>query len=319
MNPSVSVIIPLFNKAQYIGAAIDSVLRQQAAGVEVLVIDDCSTDNSVDVVQAYQDPRIRLFRQERNQGVSEARNRGIAEARSDWIAFLDADDEWKDDFLESIFTLQTNFPGCDAYATSYELIDNATRLVSFPIQKSFPQGWSGILEDLCRVRRDSSLFCTNSIVIKRGTLVKIGGFPRQTSHGEDVFVWIKLSLYYSIAFLNQPKVKYRQGVQNQLTRTSSTVAEIDCLMNLWKSLVVPEKCIKSFQCFLAGNTIQTARDMIVRNHDGKFARKIINRIDPIIISDFPQIVWLYFWSFFPGLFVFFNNLKIKIKNLFILG
>jgi glycosyltransferase involved in cell wall biosynthesis len=95
----VSVIIPLFNKAPYVQRALDSVTAQTFTDFELIVVDDGSTDEGPRIVEAYNDPRIRLVKQE-NAGPGAARNRGIADARGEFIAFLDADDEWFPDYLE---------------------------------------------------------------------------------------------------------------------------------------------------------------------------------------------------------------------------
>ena len=106
---SVSVVIPLYNKAPHISRAINSVLGQTSPPEEIIVIDDGSTDGGGDIVKAYQDPRIRYIRQE-NQGVSAARNRGIELAKGELIAFLDADDAWKPKFLETISEMRSLYP-----------------------------------------------------------------------------------------------------------------------------------------------------------------------------------------------------------------
>src|SRR5262245_39908172 len=96
--PNVSVVIPSYNSAAYLPAAIDSVLAQTARDLEVIVVDDGSTDDTPDVVARY-GPPVRGIRQA-NAGVAAARNRGIAEARGRYIAFLDADDTWEPVKLE---------------------------------------------------------------------------------------------------------------------------------------------------------------------------------------------------------------------------
>jgi glycosyltransferase involved in cell wall biosynthesis len=97
---TISVIIPLYNRREEIGRAIASALCQTQAPHEIVVVDDCSSDDSVAVVAALDEPRIRLLRHERNRGASAARNTGIAAATGDWIALLDSDDEWEPEKLE---------------------------------------------------------------------------------------------------------------------------------------------------------------------------------------------------------------------------
>ena len=93
-SPIVSVIIPTYNRAEVIERALDSVLAQTYQDYEIIVIDDASTDQTCAVVEAYDDPRIRLIRSHANGGAGAARNAGIVQAQGEYIAFLDSDDEW---------------------------------------------------------------------------------------------------------------------------------------------------------------------------------------------------------------------------------
>lgn len=92
--PAVSVVLPTFNRADTLGRAIRSVLAQTYVDLELIVVDDASTDRTADVVAALRDPRLRLLRLPRNRGAAGARNAGIAEAQGEWLAFQDSDDEW---------------------------------------------------------------------------------------------------------------------------------------------------------------------------------------------------------------------------------
>lgn len=100
----ISVVIPLYNKEKQIANTLHSVLRQTFQNFEIVVVNDGSTDNSVQEVEKVNDIRIRIVHQN-NAGVSAARNKGIEEARYDIIAFLDADDEWKAEYLETQYYL----------------------------------------------------------------------------------------------------------------------------------------------------------------------------------------------------------------------
>ncbi|MCM0083341.1 glycosyltransferase family 2 protein [Geomonas sp. Red32] len=122
LTPEISVIIPLYNKERYVQRAVNSVLEQSLAPLEVVVVDDGSTDGSAEAVAALgPDQRLRLVSQ-RNQGVSAARNRGVAEARGRFVAFLDADDQWQPEFLETLQWLRELFPEGCFFATGFEVI-----------------------------------------------------------------------------------------------------------------------------------------------------------------------------------------------------
>ena len=105
MNADVSVVMPLYNAKDYLKYAVDSVLNQTLKNIEVVIVDDCSTDGSLDLCRELygNDPRVRLFRQDKNGGPGAARNRAIAEARGEYIAFIDSDDEMLPDNLRQMF------------------------------------------------------------------------------------------------------------------------------------------------------------------------------------------------------------------------
>src|SRR3990167_8128796 len=120
-TPRVSVVIPTYNYARYLPQAIDSVLGQTYPHIEVVVVDDGSTDESRDVLRAY-GSRIRWVQQER-QGVSAARNRGVRESRGDLVAFLDADDRWLPTKLERQVARWCNEPELGLVHAGEEIID----------------------------------------------------------------------------------------------------------------------------------------------------------------------------------------------------
>ena len=100
MEELVSVIMPNYNGAKYIKESIDSVLAQTYQNWELIIVDDCSTDNSLEVIAEYQDERIKVYKNEQNSGAAVSRNRALQEAKGKWIAFLDSDDLWLPEKLE---------------------------------------------------------------------------------------------------------------------------------------------------------------------------------------------------------------------------
>ena len=103
MNPDISIVVPLYNAEKYVGLCIDSIFRQTFQNFEVIMVDDCSTDRSLEVVHTYRDPRIRIVRQFKNSGESASRNLGLANARGKYVYFMDDDDALLPDCLETFF------------------------------------------------------------------------------------------------------------------------------------------------------------------------------------------------------------------------
>ncbi|MDP8208206.1 MAG: glycosyltransferase family A protein [Candidatus Electryonea clarkiae] len=141
---TISVVIPLYNKEQYIARAIQSVLSQTYNDFELIVVDDGSTDASAKVVEEFNDPRQRLIRQP-NAGECAARNRGIAESRTELIAFLDADDQWLPEHLIAIKCLSEKYPECGAFATAYDIVDPPYHRYTANFETIPKAPWVGII------------------------------------------------------------------------------------------------------------------------------------------------------------------------------
>lgn len=101
-KPLVSIMMPAYNAGKYIRRAIQSVLVQTYENWELIIVDDCSTDNTYEIVANYKDPRIRILRHEQNMGVGSSRNDALSASRGQWVAVLDADDEWLPQRLERL-------------------------------------------------------------------------------------------------------------------------------------------------------------------------------------------------------------------------
>jgi glycosyltransferase involved in cell wall biosynthesis len=209
---TVSVVIPLYNKAAYIHRALESVLAQAFADFELIVIDDGSTDGSADAVRRHTDPRIRLISQE-NAGVGAARNRGMAEAKSGWVAFLDADDEWLPGFLAKIVELIGEHPEAGLVGTAYRYSDapgpcpGAKALVS--------QGFcEGLLRNYFAVAPVGIPFCSSSACVRKQAFQAAGGFS-EVWGGEDPDLWLRLAVQYPMAYSPDVLAVYHRGMAEQ--------------------------------------------------------------------------------------------------------
>jgi glycosyltransferase involved in cell wall biosynthesis len=203
-KPTISIVMPLFNKEKEVERAIQSVLNQTVSDFELIVVNDGSTDGSPKVVQGIKDHRIRLINQT-NGGVSAARNRGIEEAQSELIAFLDADDEWMPDFLETVYRLRDKFPSCDVFATNY-LYRNVDGTLMHPIIRGLPaSNWEGIFENYFAVASKSDPpIWSSAVAITKKAITSVGGFPVGVTAGEDLLTWAKLALKYQIVYSTHP-------------------------------------------------------------------------------------------------------------------
>lgn len=204
----ISIVIPLYNKEKLIGDTIQTVLNQTFQDFEIVVINDGSSDNSVAEVEKINDSRIRLINQ-KNAGVSAARNRGIQEAKGKYIAFLDADDKWHRDYLESIDNLIKEFPECDIFSARYEFIDEFGHYSDSIIRGINPNCSNCKLDNYFHVASISHPpIWTSAVVISRYALLSVGGFPMGVTTGEDLLTWAKLAIKFKIAFCNKILATY---------------------------------------------------------------------------------------------------------------
>ena len=196
----ISVVIPLYNKESQIANTLRSVLRQTYKDFEIVVVDDGSTDHSVDEVKKVNDSRIRIISQE-NGGVSEARNRGIHEAKGEYIAFLDADDEWHQEYLSTQNQLINSYSECSVFATNYQYSDSKGRFIPAKIKQLPFTGSSGILSNYFTIAsRSTPPLWTSAIVVTKKAITSIVGFPNNIKSGEDLLTWARLACKYQIAY-----------------------------------------------------------------------------------------------------------------------
>lgn len=196
----ISVVIPLYNKEKQIACTLQSVFEQTFQNFEIVIVDDGSTDNSVEEVEKFDDSRIRLIHQT-NAGVSAARNRGIEEASGELIAFLDADDVWMPEYLATQYGLYQKYPECSVYACNYEFRDSEGKVTPTIIRKLPFEGEDGILSNYFEVASCSHPpICSISIMVKKMAIQAVGGFPLGIKSGEDLLTWARLAVSGAIVY-----------------------------------------------------------------------------------------------------------------------
>ncbi len=219
-----SVVIPLFNKARYVPAAVASALAQTLPAIEVLVIDDGSTDGGLQALGPWaRDPRLRLVAQS-NHGVSAARNLGIEMAQGDWVAFLDADDQWHPRFLEALSWAHRCCPRADLLATGFRRVTGAEAESGAPISDwSVPERLPGIevITDLRRRWMRRAPLCASSVAIRAARLRGMGRcFAEGESYGEDLDMWFRLADYAPVATVAGDYVTVRGDLCGALSRAA---------------------------------------------------------------------------------------------------
>lgn len=198
MTPYFSVVIPLYNKAQEITATLSSVLAQAFTDFEIIIINDGSTDDSLEIVQKINDERIRIFATE-NKGVSHARNFGIQRSRSKIIAFLDADDLWKPNHLKDLKSLFETYPNCGMYCKAYQK-EYYNQIVVEGRYNGIEKGFNGILDDYFKYSVLDSIACSSAIAIPKRILDTHGYFDESLKSGQDTDLWIRIALKERTAF-----------------------------------------------------------------------------------------------------------------------
>jgi len=194
----ISIIIPTFNRRDYITIALDSVLKQTYKDYEIIIIDDGSTDDTKKVLEPYQD-KIRYFYQE-NQGIPATRNRGIREAQGNYIAFLDSDDYWRPQKLEQQIACFRENPHYGMVAIRCSSISPDGRLR----EKNRPgkSGW--VLTDLFK----ANFIRTSSAMIKKECFDTVGMFDELLPECEEYDLWLRIAKKYPVGFINDPLAVY---------------------------------------------------------------------------------------------------------------
>lgn len=220
-----SIVIPLFNKENFISNTLQSVFNQSFTDYEIIIVDDCSTDNSLKIVVENSSDKVKIVRHEINKGLSATRNTGIKNATAKHIIFLDADDLWKPTYLEKINTLILKFPEANLFATNYaELYPNNIEIPPTTNLKNFEN--DGIIPTFFESNLSQPIYCYSSLCVEKRVFEKIGFFDERITFGEDIDFSIRANANFKLAYSRENLVTYLMFSENRMSKDTIQDKEI---------------------------------------------------------------------------------------------
>jgi glycosyltransferase involved in cell wall biosynthesis len=238
MNPLVSVIIPTYNSASYLPQALDSVFNQTFQDYEIIVVDDGSTDETEQVLVPYRE-LIKYIRKE-NRGPASARNVGIKHSKGDYIAFLDADDIWLPDKLQSQIGFMKKNPEIQVLFTDCAIFDHQG-LIMPSIKERYKVASCVTFEELLT----EHFVAMSSIIVKRSCLEEIGLFDETLIGAEDYNLYLRLARKFQFMYLDRVLVYHRKH-EKSLSKCleqmrHDELANLDKIANLFPEMNIPKR------------------------------------------------------------------------------
>ena len=212
----VSVIIPTYNRPELLTKSINSVISQTFGDFELIVIDDCSPDNTPNVLGRFSDERMKVIRNSSNMGIAAVRNIGVRGSKGEYIAFLDDDDEWLPDKLEKQLTVMEKGPGSTGCVYTGCMIIGADG--SDAVRTSVPVYRNRVLKELLL----ENFITTSTLLLRKSCFDRAGLFDERFPYGEDYDMWIRVAEDFEFDFSPEPLTKYRVH-QTTMTRNYTAV------------------------------------------------------------------------------------------------
>jgi glycosyltransferase involved in cell wall biosynthesis len=199
----ISVVIPTYNRSSLIGKSIESVFSQDYPNLEVIVVDDGSTDDTQQVIEVLKNPKLRYFRHEQNRGAPAARNTGLHQARGEYIAFLDSDDAWIPGKLSKQMEVMLRSDGDVALVYGgMRKIDDEGNTTGY----KKPRKRGNIYQSLLK---DNIIGSTSIPLLKTKVVKETGGFDEELRSRQDYDLWLRIAKLYKVDFVPEPLVLYR--------------------------------------------------------------------------------------------------------------
>lgn len=299
--PFFSVIIPLFNKENYVENALKSILNQTFSDFEIIIINDCSTDNSVTKIQSYLSEKVRLIVHEKNKGLSATRNTGIANAKSDYITYLDADDLWKPTFLETIYRLISSFPEAKIFGTNYEEVYGEKVLKPHNGSENLETNFEGVI-NFFKINLKQGIYNHGCVCFHKSVFEKVGYYDEKINFSEDLDFNVRANLHFKLAYSKSIEMQYSMQSENQITNSKISDKNLPDF-NKYLKWEIKNKDLKKYLDF---ERYILAKKLKMEGSKEK-SKKIMQQIDPKNLNQKQKIL-----LFFPSLIVRII-LKLKIK------
>lgn len=279
MNNMVSVIIPTYNRAYCLKRSIESVLHQTYTNLELLIIDDCSNDNTEEVVRQIDDARIRYIRLNENLGPSKARNIGIENARGQFIAFQDSDDIWYNNKLKQQMNKFLTDKNCHLVFCQFLSKGEDEFLVPAENYFDVAKYKYGMFEILLKGNRIG----TPTIVVKKDIIDKIGGFNENIKTLEDWEFVLRVAEKYNIIYINKAlmDVYPSKGGVNRVTGYHKAAVSIVILKEFWnkyKDKRIFEWILKDFLNDLNAEHNKEKKQLLLENISQVIGYKVFNEL-----------------------------------------
>lgn len=217
--PFFSIIIPLFNKEKYIENALKSILNQTFLDYEIIIVNDCSTDESITKIEAHLSDKIQLIHHQKNKGLSATRNTGIVNAKANYVTYLDADDLWKPTFLETIYRMICNFPEAKIFGTNYEEVYGKKIIKPVNGSENLAPDFEGII-DFFSINLKQGIYNHGSVCFHKSVFEKVGYYDENIDFSEDIDFNIRANAVFKLAYSTSVQMSYFKQTDNQLTFSS---------------------------------------------------------------------------------------------------
>ena len=319
MKPLISVCMPNHNYERFIRESIESVLNQTYENFELIIIDDCSTDNSVNIIKSYKDPRIKFHQNEPNMGGYRTANKAISLAKGDLIAILHTDDKYGPHFLEEIVKAYNKFPHHKVFVTA---IYNQDSLLGnlFPDYPFKTEGIVSQKEVLTRLAYENPIGNGINVVVHKDALDKNDFYNLEYKYAADHDLYMRLAQQYDFIYINKPLTYYRRHEINLTNRVFLEMIKEGhgiCNKHLSNSKIISTDLHRKLIRTQYKSMINKAFYIGFKYNSPSLTRDLLK----FFKDAYPELKYSYNWYLMYTLSFLINNLSSKLltKPLFKLG